>query len=251
MGIAVLKIIMLRAVRTFTLIELLVVVAILGILAALLLPAISRSRGKAQQIQCVSNLHQLGLGIQNFATDNHAYPSAFAGTTSDNPGPWFIQLQRGGFDVSKPRTNFISEGVWRCPSAQLSVDLHSGGIPISYGYNAFGILAIGNLTNALGLLGRFVSVSALFEPIKESEVVSPSEMMAMGDSFVGGVFFMREDLDYLDRGGRASSRHQGRVNVGFCDGHVESLTLKVAFQDTNDAALVRWNRDHLPHRDRL
>jgi prepilin-type N-terminal cleavage/methylation domain-containing protein/prepilin-type processing-associated H-X9-DG protein len=237
--------------RAFTLVELLVVLAIIGILAALLLPAVSRSKGKGRQMQCVSNLHQLGLGLQNFASDNHAYPSAFAGTNSDNPGSWYIQLQCGGFDVSKPRTNFIYEGVWRCPSAQGSVDPHSGGIPISYGYNAFGILAIGNPTNALGLLGRLVSVSALFEPIRESEVISPSEMIALGDSFVGGVFFMREHLDYLDRGGRASSRHQGRVNVAFCDGHVESPTLKSAFEDTNDAALARWNRDHLPHRDRL
>ena len=240
-----------RAGRAFTLMELLVVLAISGILTALLLPVISRSRGKAMQTQCVSNQRQLGLGIQNFATDNHAYPSAFASTTSDNPGPWYVQLQRGGFDVSKPRTNFIYEGVWRCPSAQGSVDSRNGSIPISYGYNAFGVLAIGNPTNALGLLGRFVSVSALFEPIRESEVISPSEMTAMGDSFVGGVFFMREHLDYLDRGGRASSRHQGRVNVAFCDGHVESPTLKSAFEDTNDAALVSWNRDHLPHRDRL
>jgi prepilin-type processing-associated H-X9-DG protein len=46
-------------------------------------------------------------------------------------------------------------------------------------------------------------------------------------------------------------RHQGKVNVAFCDGHVESPPLKFVFQNTNDAALVRWNRDHLPHRDKL
>jgi prepilin-type processing-associated H-X9-DG protein/prepilin-type N-terminal cleavage/methylation domain-containing protein len=235
----------------FTLVELLVVFAILAILAALLLPAISNSKRKAQRAQCVGNLHQLGIGIQNFVADNLGYPSGIAGTNTDNPGSWIGQLQRGGFGISRPRTNFISEGVWRCPSARLSRDQHSRGIPVSYGYNAYGSLAIGSPTNALGLMGHFVSFSAMFEPVKEAEVVSPTEMMAIGDSLVGGVFFMRQHLDYLDRGGRASSRHQGRVNVAFCDGHVDSPTLKLLFEDTSDTALVRWNRDHLPHRDRL
>src|ERR1039457_4591963 len=89
----------------FTLIELLVVIAIIGILAALLLTAISQAKKRAQQIQCVGNLHQLGLGIQNFVADNHAYPSIFAGKDSANPGLWMEQLECGGFDISKPKTN--------------------------------------------------------------------------------------------------------------------------------------------------
>jgi prepilin-type N-terminal cleavage/methylation domain-containing protein/prepilin-type processing-associated H-X9-DG protein len=226
----------------FTLIELLVVIAIIGILAALLLPAISQSKRRAQQIQCVSNLHQLGLGIQNFVADNHAYPSAIAGKNTGSPGSWISQLERGGFDVSKPRTNFLSEGVWLCPSARLSID------GVSYGYNVYGSFAT-SVTNTLGMMGHFVSFSAMFEPIKESEVRVPSDMIAIGDSF-GGVFFMHEDLKKLDIN-RVSSRHQGKLNVVFCDGHVESPTLQFLFADTSDAALSRWNRDHQPHRERL
>jgi prepilin-type processing-associated H-X9-DG protein/prepilin-type N-terminal cleavage/methylation domain-containing protein len=234
----------------FTLIELLVVIAIIAILAALLLPAISQSKSKAQQIQCIGNLHQLGVGIQNFVADNHAYPSAISGTNSDNPGSWIAQIQRGGFDVSKPRTNFISEGVWRCPSARLSMVGQNGGMTVSYGYNAYGSSAT-SPTNTLGLMGHFISFSILFDPIKESEVINPSEMMAIGDSFSGGVFFTRQHFDLLNRNGRATARHQGKANVVFCDGHVESPTLQFLFADTNDEALSRWNRDHLPHREKL
>ena len=47
------------------------------------------------------------------------------------------------------------------------------------------------------------------------------------------------------------NRHQGKANVLFCDSHVESPTLKFLFEDTSDEALRRWNRDHLPHREKL
>jgi len=39
--------------------------------------------------------------------------------------------------------------------------------------------------------------------------------------------------------------------VVFCDGHVESPTLKFQFEDASDKALSRWNRDHLPQREKL
>ena len=244
--------------------ELLVVIAIIAILAALLLPALSRAKAKAHQIGCVGNLHQQGIGLQSFVANNHAYPSFIAPTNSDNPDWWINQISSGGFGISKPATNLIKAGVWLCPSAPSHLaSPYEDRIFSSYGYNVWGVDTQRrpsneyNTTNALGLYGHPVSGDTFlpgypgFAPVQESEVAVPADMMAIGDSLFGGIRFDHWDMLTPTRIGRSMARHQGRINVLFCDGHVESSTLKYVFEDTSDAALVRWNRDHQPHRDKL
>jgi prepilin-type processing-associated H-X9-DG protein/prepilin-type N-terminal cleavage/methylation domain-containing protein len=225
-----------------TLIELLVVMAIIGILAALLFPSLTNAKAKALQIQCTNNLHQQGVALHTFLTEYHSYPLWVAPTNSEVPGRWWAdQLERVGFGVSNPSTNFDHKGVWRCPSAKPRHEYD-----MYYGYNVFGVLMVGDVTNNFGLGGQFTENSATRVPIGESEVVAPSEMIAVGDSDY--LAFMRNvGYDFFD----GHLRHQDKANVLFCDGHVESLTREGLFEDTSDAALARWNRDHLPHRDRL
>jgi prepilin-type processing-associated H-X9-DG protein/prepilin-type N-terminal cleavage/methylation domain-containing protein len=238
--------------RGFTLLELLMVIGVICVLSTLLLPTLSQVQNKARRTQCVSNLRQLGVALHVILANNGGYPVINAVTNAEYPSydrTWVAQIEREGLGISRPETNYYQKGVWLCPSARWTAEASYP--TTSYGYNRYGVVFPGNATNHFGLQGQFNERLRSWTPIAENQVAVPSDMMAIADCLNGSVEFDHDQLAKAPHFGNLLTRHQGSANVLFCDGHVESPSLKFLFEDTTDAALARWNRDHLPHRDQL
>jgi prepilin-type N-terminal cleavage/methylation domain-containing protein len=142
----------------FTLIELLVVVAIIGILASLLLPALNRSKRSARLARCISNLRQQGVAMLLHLGDNTTYPMSQGpefipefesprwGTDLWHKNFWFIQLnaQMRSTRPGEPDALFANNYVFRCPTDRYGQFPPPTSHNVSYGYNSGGLRNFAN-----------------------------------------------------------------------------------------------------------
>lgn len=260
--------------EAFTLVELLVVVAVIGILTALLLPAVSGAKCQARSVLCKSHLRQMGLALQSYLQDQQSrYPYCIS--PPDSPAEdtvtsanylqwdsrwWFARLLPY-YPVQ------WTNSAYHCPGYKGAVKgTGAGSGPRgSYAYNERGV-RIGSTDYSdpetgvrirfppgnFGLGPRVRAFSA--GSVAESAVKVPSEMFAIGESRflkapvngdVGGIPGMlcgalRRQSFRFD-----PVRHGKTYNQLFCDGHVAQLNPWILFNPTNTASM--WNYDHQPH----
>jgi prepilin-type N-terminal cleavage/methylation domain-containing protein/prepilin-type processing-associated H-X9-DG protein len=225
----------------FTLIELLMVIAIVAILAAMLLPALSQAKGAAHLARCKSNERQMGIALIGYVQDNGYYPGMFALDPTNTPGFWFEKLE--------PYTrNTWTQPLYHCPGFSFDRTALTLAYPLvlqnsmnvgEYAYNWIGTGHGGAAADGTGgRLGlgpvtdiRTVGIQTGWL-ISEATVLVPSDMVALGDAYDeplanqnGGLtlmlgYQMPPGDDAMKQRARISARnrHTGVFNVLFCDG---------------------------------
>lgn len=239
--------------RGFTLIELLVVIAIIGILAAIFLPVLARSKAVAKRIHCVGNVKQLALAAHLYTVDHEdRLPSGFDYShsliVSDGDGDrhfWSWLLWDGYLDRNTK--------VFQCKERPLHNSQQLNRFNYSYGWNDYGLNENASIQPPMRTKGR---------PIKMTEVVAPSDCVALGDATVwkgippfvspvtikDGWLVFPPPLPLYPF--RISRRHYGNANMAFLDGHVEHGSLR-DWTLPVESVHRRWHYDNQAHLDRL
>jgi len=252
----------------FTLTELLVTIGIIGLLVALLLPALSAAKTQVQAASCKNKLQQLGIALTMYASETRYYPALFAQKRTPSGG----HVQNGDrtwVDVIQPYLGLSYTNLsWHCPRY-----IAKGGIIIpqppmldhfsSYSYNNGGIIGEGGygLPEPTGTNRYLLSLGLGWAPksdTPEGAVVAPSDMYAIADSRwwkyqhfeetgLAGKWNMspwRYVYGTLVHVETAPPHGQG-YNVLHLDGHVVLVKRSDYLYPPRTAN--RWNRDNQPH----
>jgi len=252
----------------FTLIELLVVIAIIAILAAMLLPALARSKAKARQTACLNNLRQVGIAALTYVNDYGGYP----GDYSANHG-CYVWMTRLLPNAGNNRSIFCCPGAPPDSAWDTNVNRTLGvpdingvydpytvtpGSRFSMGYNDWGLGNAGNLGSpsaALGL-GGDVDGGFYYGLMKDSKVVAPVQMIMLADTRAlqtGDSGSWEANLDPTDTtsatdGQLPSNRHNYKTDIMFCDGHTEKPKRNDVINPASGSQWrPRWCNDNNPH----
>lgn len=197
----------------FTLVELLVVVAVIAMLAALLLPALSRARESAQRAACQNNLRQLGIAFELYLEENRdTYPAA-QDPVSVSPYYW-LWMGRGWRRLLAEYVPGDKEnpGVFFCPSdvRQKSVDVYER---TSYAYSMAFYHPPEHIDSVDDYTATFRNPMPTV-PQRAASVRNPSKKVLLGE------WFANHDAFAGDQGWFAWG---GKRNYLFADGHMEYL----------------------------
>jgi prepilin-type N-terminal cleavage/methylation domain-containing protein/prepilin-type processing-associated H-X9-DG protein len=212
----------------FTLIELLVVIAIIAILAALLLPALSRSQTKAQAIQCLNNLRQLQLSWHLYATDNAEKIPPNNGLTHDATITWidgWLDYNVGNTD----NTNVLylrrghlwsynqSLGLYHCPADKSTASF--GGVTLP---RVRSVSMNGWINTLIGWPDPGDPQWVFFK--SANDIRAPANLFVLHDERPDSIddSYFGVEMDKSAFGNWPGSNHQGAGNFSFADGHAES-----------------------------
>lgn len=215
--------------RGFTLIELLVVIAIISLLAAMLLPALSRARESARAVQCLSQMRQISLAVKLYADGhNDEFPRSQHSAFAHGQLPWgrAIAPELGRDYVSW--TNLLA-GVYHCPSDPRK-DAWSYGQNVYFELNPDDDDYVGSPE----AWRRTINVRKPSATILDGET-SSSDSESMGADHIMAHFWTTAE-EVSDVG---KHRHKGRSSYSFVDGHAQAQKFETTFNPEQQVNL--WN----------